>query len=399
MDVFGKCRGYRDDKALKDMGLYPYFKVIQGRPAANEIVCGGRRILMAGSNDYLALATDPRLISAATAALRRHGTGNSGSRVTNGTLALHEELEGRLAEFLGHQAAIVTSTGYQANLALAPLFGTHDVLLADRSIHASFLDAVRLGKARLIRFRHNDMTQLSRLLNETAPETSTPAGGRLIATEGMFSTSGDLCDLPGIAKLAQQHGARVALDGAHDIGLIGDNGRGAAEYYGLQSAVDLHTLTFSKCFGTIGGAVAGPDEVIRYLRHHAHSTVFTASLPAGDTAAALAALDIIRTEPERRRRVLATAEHLGAELDALGFTTTRAGTPTIPVHVGDALLCFQFWTELFNEGVFTNAMVPPGVPEGESLIRVSVTAAHTRSQIDRILQAFATTGRRLHLIG
>jgi len=393
MDVFGKCHAFRDDKAVEALGVYPFYKAISERPAPNEIVCGGRRVLMAGSNDYLALATDPRPAAAATEALRRHGTGNSGSRMANGTLALHEELEALLAEFLGHESAMLTSTGYQANLALAPLFGPDDVLLADRAMHASFVDAVRLGRSRLLRFRHNDMEHLGRLLTETSPDS-----GRLIATEGMFSTSGDLCDLPGIGKLAGRHGARVVLDGAHDIGLLGENGRGAAEYYGMPSAVDLHTLTFSKCFGTIGGAVAGPEEVIRYLRHHARAAVYTASLPAGDTAAALAALDIIRTEPERRRRVLATGERLGAGLDALGFTTTHAGTPTIPVHVGETLRCFRFWTELFGEGVFTNAMVPPGVPEGRALIRVSVTATHTPAQVDRILEAFATAGRRLGLI-
>ena len=393
-DVFDKCRSWPDYDIITGLGLYPYHRRIDERTGPNEVSVGGRTVLMAGSNDYLALSADPRTRAAAAEALARFGTGTSGSRLTNGTLALHEELEAALAGFLGHEAALVTSTGFQANLALAPLLGPGDVLLADRYIHASLIDAARLGRARLRRFRHNDMAHLGRLL-----EAADPGAGLVILTEGMFSTTGDLCDLPGIGKLAAQYGARVVVDGAHDVGVLGPGGRGAAEHYGQAHAVDLHTLTFSKCFGTLGGAVTGPEEVIRYLRHQARAAVFSASLPAPCAAAALAALDIIRTEPERRRRVLATAERVGSDLAALGFDVGRDGTPTIPVHVGDTLACLRLWKELFQEGVFTNAMIPPGVPEGHALIRVAVTATHTGAQVDRLIEAFDTAGRRLRMIG
>ncbi|GAA2449574.1 pyridoxal phosphate-dependent aminotransferase family protein [Actinomadura vinacea] len=393
VDAFGKCLSWREDEIAARMGVYPYYHAIEERTGLNEVRVGGRTLLMAGSNDYLALSTDPRTKAAAAAALRRFGAGTSGSRLTNGTLALHEELEAGLADFLGHEAALVTSTGFQANLALSPLLGPHDTLVADQHIHASLIDAARLGQARLRRFRHNDMAHLGRLL-----DAAEPGDGLIILTEGMFSTTGDLCDLPGIGKLAAQHGARLILDGAHDIGVLGPGGRGAADHYGQLPAVDVHTLTFSKCFGTLGGAVTGPERVIRYLRHHSRAAIFSASLPAPCAAAALAALEVIRTEPERRRRVLAIAERLGAELAALGFDAGRDGTPTIPVHVGDTLPCLRLWTELFEEGVFTNAMVPPGVPEGRALVRVAVTAAHTGAEVDRIVDAFAAAGRRLRLI-
>jgi 8-amino-7-oxononanoate synthase len=355
---------------------------------------GGRDVVMAGSNDYLALSTDGRLKAAAAVATERWGTGNSGSRVLNGSLEVHEELEARLAAFAGTEAAMVTTTGFQANLCLSPLLGTSDVVLADQYIHASMIEAVRLGHARMRRYRHNDMAHLQRLLHKADPDA-----GLLIFTEGMFSASGDLCDLPAIVRLARRHAARVIVDGAHDIGLLGRDGRGVAEHYGQESAVDLYTLTFSKCFGTLGGAVAGPERVIRYLRHEARAMLFSASLPAACAAAALTALRIIREEPERRRRVLASAERLRAGLSDLGFDVTPSVSPTIPVHVGDTLLCCQVWRELLSEGVYTNAMVPPAVPPRMALIRTSVTADHTDAHLDRIVHAFATVGRRLNLTG
>ncbi|MEV0829536.1 aminotransferase class I/II-fold pyridoxal phosphate-dependent enzyme [Nonomuraea rubra] len=392
-DPFSKCR-LPEAEALAASGLYPYYLPVEERPGGGEVVVGGRRVLMAGSNDYLALADDPRLKEAGAEALRRLGAGNSGSRVLNGTLALHETLERELAAFLGHEAAMVVSTGYQANLALSALFGPRDVLYADRRIHASLIDAARLGQAALRRFRHNDMTQLAGML-----EAADPAAGAIVLTEGMFSVGGDLCDLPGITKLAARHGARVVLDSAHDAGLLGAGGRGAAEHHGLQSAVDVQTVTFSKCFGTLGGAVAGPYHVVHYLRHSARSALFSASLPPACTAAALAALDIVRTEPERRRAVMCNAERLRSGLVALGFGIAPGGTPTVSLRVGDRLTCCRFWAGLLEEGVLANVMLPPAVPEGEALIRLSVTAAHTGGQVDRILGAVASVAGRLGLLG
>lgn len=391
-DPFSKCRLPGEIEALIAPGVYPFYVPVEERPGGGEAVVGGRRVLMAGSNDYLALSGDPRLKEAGARALRRLGAGNSGSRALNGTLALHQRLEEELAAFLGHDAVMVVSTGYQANLALSALFGPRDLLLADRDIHASLIDAARLGLAPLRRYRHNDLDQLERLLAE-----ADPAAGVLVLTEGMFSVGGDLCDLPGIVKLAERHGARIVLDSAHDLGLLGPGGRGAAEHFGLQPAVDVQTLTFSKCFGTLGGAVAGPGHVIAYLRHSARAALFSASLPPACTAAALAALDVVRTEPERRLAVLSAAERLRSGLAALGFAVPAGGTPTVSLRVGDAMTCCRFWSGLLEEGVLANAMLPPGVPEGRALIRLSVTAAHTAAQVDRILDAVSAVATRLSL--
>ncbi|WP_160150542.1 aminotransferase class I/II-fold pyridoxal phosphate-dependent enzyme [Nonomuraea solani] len=389
-DAFSKCRLPQDEEAILSSSLYPYYLPVEERPGQGEVTIGGRRVLMAGSNDYLALSDDPRVKAAAADALLRLGAGNSGSRILNGTLALHQSLEEELAEFFGHEAAMVVTTGYQASLTLAPLFGPNDVLLADQHVHASLLDAAHAGQARLRRYRHNDMTHLARLL-----ETVEPDQGAIVLTEGMFSVGGDLCDLPGVAKLAAPYGARIVVDTAHDAGLLGPDGRGAAEHHGLQSAVDVQTITFSKCFGTLGGAVAGPRHVIDFLRHRARAALFSASLPASCTAAARAALDIIRTEPERRQTVLAAAERLRSGLVALGFAIAPGGTPTVSFVVGDVVLCCRFWAELLEEGVLANVMLPPSVPGRKAHLRVSVTAAHTTAQVDRLLNAIATVAGRV----
>ncbi|MEU6719126.1 aminotransferase class I/II-fold pyridoxal phosphate-dependent enzyme [Nonomuraea sp. NPDC046802] len=391
MDAFSKCRLSPDIEALVASGHYPFYLPVEERLDDGEVVVDGRRVLMAGSNDYLALSNDPRVKAAGVDALCRLGAGNSGSRALNGTLELHRTLEAELAAFLGHEAAMVVSTGYQANLALSPLFGPRDLLLADRYIHASLIESARLGQAELRRYRHNDVAQLGRLLEGADPEA-----GRLILTEGMFSVTGDLADLPAITGLAALHGARVILDSAHDAGLLGAGGRGAAEHHGAR--VDVQTVTFSKCFGTIGGAVAGPRRVIDYLRHCARSALFSASLPAACTAAALAALGVVRAEPERRRRVLAAAESLRSGLAALGLPVTPGFAPTVPLVVGDPELCCRLWSELLREGVLANAMLPPSVPEGRALIRLSVTAAHTEAAVARLLDAVATAAERLGLV-
>ncbi|MFI7134481.1 aminotransferase class I/II-fold pyridoxal phosphate-dependent enzyme [Nonomuraea sp. NPDC050153] len=389
-DAFAKCRPPQEVPALLAEGIYPFYQPVHERLGDGEVIIDGRRVLMAGSNDYLALSDDPRLKAAGAEALRRLGTGNSGSRVLNGTLESHRRLEGELADFLGHEAAMVVSTGYQANLALSPLFGGGDVVLADRHVHASLIEALRLGQAGLQRYRHNDMAHLAELL-----AAADPAAGLLILTEGMFSVTGDLGDLPGVADLAIRHGARVILDSAHDVGLLGAGGRGAAELLGRQSAIDVQTLTFSKCFGTVGGAVTGPAQVIDFLRHRARAAMFSASLSPSCTAAALAALDVIRAEPERRLRVMAAARRLRSGLAALGFPLSAAQTPTVPLEVGDAVLCCRLWKDLFDQGVLANAMLPPSVPGGRSVLRLSVTAAHTDAQVDRILEAVAAAFGRL----
>jgi 8-amino-7-oxononanoate synthase len=391
-DVFAKCREYSADRDATGAGIYPYYHPISGWLGPAEALVHGRRVIMAGSNDYLGLARDPRVVAAATEAVHRYGATCSGSRLLNGTLQVHERLEQRLARFLRREAAVVVTTGFQANLALAALLGRADTVFADRENHASLADAVRLGHATHRRYPHRDFDHLDRMLAAAGP------GGRMIVTDGVFSAGGDLCDLPGLVKLARAHQARLVLDGGHDIGLLGRHGRGTPEHFGLEDEVDLVTVTLSKSFGSLGGVLAGPAEVIRYLRHHARSLIFAASVPPANAAAALAALDILEAEPDRRRRVFDLAEVLHNGLRALGFHTGASQTPIVPVHIGDSARCMRFWTELLAAGVFGNAMIPPAVAEGGALIRLSVTADHTGEHVGRIVDAFAAVGRRLGVV-
>ncbi|CAL9546950.1 8-amino-7-oxononanoate synthase [Streptomyces sp. enrichment culture] len=386
-DVFGKERSALH-RLVAQSASRPYYRPLTARGA--EVELDGRTVVMAGCNDYLGLSADPRVTEAAARALRRYGVSCSGSRVLNGTLALHEELEGRLAAFVGGEAALVTTTGFQANLALAALLDERDAVFADMSNHASLVDAVRLGGAAHHRYRHRDLGHLGRLL-----AASEPGRGRLIVTDGMFSMEGDLCPLPGIVELARRHGARLVVDGAHDIGLLGARGRGVSEHFGLIGEVDLVTGTLSKCFGSVGGMLVGPASVVEHLRHSARSVLFSAAMPPASAAAALASLRIIESEPERRRRVFGHARRLLAGLRSLGWDTGDSTTPVVPVYVGDSRLCLRVWQELLDAGVFTNAVVAPAVARNRALIRVTPQAVHTDDHISRVLDAFARVRRGL----
>ncbi|GGM51169.1 2-amino-3-ketobutyrate CoA ligase [Longimycelium tulufanense] len=392
-DIFGRCRAWSAYRAQLDPAIYPYFRSIASRQDGTEVEVDGRRLIMAGSNDYLGLSCDPRVIDAAARALARFGTSCSGSRLLNGTLTLHEELESEMARFLGRSAAVVVTTGFQTNLAVAALLDRDSVVFADRHNHASLVDAVQLGASKHRRYRHNDMAHLRHLL-----ETTESAGSRLIITDGAFSMGGDICDLPQIVKLAQMHSARVVVDGAHDVGLLGERGRGVAEHFGVEEQVDLVITTLSKCFGSLGGVFAGPAEVIDYARHHARSIVFAASLPPANVAAALAALRILESEPERRRRAFQVAEQLNNGLRAVGFNTGDSVTPVVPVRAGSKLECLRFWSELFAAGIFVNAVLPPAAPEGTAVIRITLSALHTDQHIDRIIEECTAVGRRLGFI-
>ncbi|MCI0383802.1 pyridoxal phosphate-dependent aminotransferase family protein [Streptomyces sp. CNQ085] len=388
-DVFGKERSALHRLAAQSESR-PYYRPLSPRGA--EAGIDGRTVVMAGCNDYLGLSADPRVTEAAARALRRYGVSCSGSRVLNGTLAIHEELEGRLAAFVGGEAALVTTTGFQANLALAALLDGRDAVFADMSNHASLVDAVRLGGAAHHRYRHRDLGHLDRLLASCGPA---PGPGRLIVTDGMFSMEGDLCPLPGLVELARRHGARLVVDGAHDIGLLGAGGRGVSEYFGLTGEVDLVTGTLSKCFGSVGGMLIGPASVVEHLRHSARSVLFSAAMPPPSAAAALASLGIIESEPERRARVFAHARRLLAGLRSLGWDTGDSTTPVVPVYVGDSRLCLRVWQELLEAGVFTNAVVAPAVARNRALIRVTPQAIHTDDHVTLVLEAFARVRRVL----
>ncbi|HVG63744.1 MAG TPA: aminotransferase class I/II-fold pyridoxal phosphate-dependent enzyme [Hyalangium sp.] len=392
-DVFDKCRNWKDYRIAKATGLYPYFRSIEASHGATEVEIEGRRVIMVGSNNYLGLSADPRVKEAATKAVEKFGTTCSGSRLLNGTLALHEELEAKLAKFLNREAALVISTGFQTNLALSSIFGRHDIVFSDRQNHASLVDGIRLGFSTERKFRHNDMEHLEQLLSAADPEA-----GKIIVTDGVFSMEGDLCNLPRIVELAKKYNARVMTDDAHSMGVLGEKGRGVPEYFGLEAETDLTMGTFSKSFASLGGVLAGPFEVINYIRHKARSVIFSASMTPASIAAALKALEIIETEPQRRARLLDIAEKMHNGFRAMGFDTGVSVTPVVPVHIGDQVKCFRFWKALHEAGVFANPVIPPAVEAGHALIRTSFMATHTDAQLDRVLDTFEKIGRRMEVI-
>jgi len=393
-DVFDKCPAFKDDKIAKAAGLYPYFRPIEASHGSTEVDIEGRRVIMVGSNNYLGLAGDPRVKEAALEAIRRFGTTCSGSRLLNGTLTLHEELESRLAKFLGRGAALACSTGFQTNVAtVSAILGRHDIVFTDRQNHASLVDGVRLGFAEEKRYRHNDMAHLEALL-----EAADPEAGKIIITDGVFSMEGDLCNLPKIVELAQKYRARVMTDDAHSMGVLGTHGRGTAEYFGLEAQTDLVMGTFSKSFASLGGVIAGPYDVINFIKHRARPVVFSASMTPASVASALKALDIIEAEPQRRTRLLDIAEKMHNGFRAMGFDTGVSVTPVVPVLVGDQVKCFRFWKALFEAGVFTNPVIPPAVEPGHALLRTSYMATHTDAQLDRVLEQFEKIGRRMSII-
>jgi 8-amino-7-oxononanoate synthase len=389
-DIFAKCGRYTAAKEMIDRGLYPYFQPIESSEDT-EVVIRGQRLIMVGSNNYLGLTHHPYVLEKARDALYRYGSGCTGSRFLNGTLDLHEELERRLAKLMGSESALVFSTGYQTNLGVISALCTRGtVIVHDRLNHASLLDGAQLASGELVRYAHNDVKALRRALERNAG-----ANGILIATDGVFSMEGNIVDLPTVLDLAEEFGARVLVDDAHSVGVLGDHGGGTGEHFGVQHRVDLTMATFSKSFASIGGAVAGPEEVIHYLKHHARSLIFSASMPPSAVATVLACLDVMEAEPERRQTLWANAGYLRNGLTSLGFDVGVSETPIIPVTTGNIEHTFVFWRELFDAGVFTNPVLPPAVPESACRLRTSVMATHTTDQLDKVLDAFARVGRKL----
>jgi 8-amino-7-oxononanoate synthase len=373
-------------------GWYTYFQPIASAQEP-EVKVGRRRMVMIGSNNYLGLTTHPKVVEAAHDAIRRYGTGCGGSRFLNGTLDLHEAVERKLARFKRKEAALLFSTGFQANLGvLSALGGKGDVLVTDRLDHASIVDGCRLAFSETCRFRHNDMADLERTLIQAGDRA------KLVVVDGVFSMEGDIAKLPEIVKLSRRYGARIMVDDAHATGVLGKNGRGTAEHFGLEDEEDLVMGTCSKTLATVGGFVAGPADVIHYLRHRARSLMFSASLPPSCVATIGAALDVIDAEPERRERLWENARRMQREFTALGFDIGLSETPIIPVILGDDRITFEFVTALRSEGVFANAAVSPAVEKGHALIRTSYMATHTTKHLDRVLSAFRKVGKRLGVI-
>ena len=391
-DLFDRCRRFTAAREMIDRGLYPYFQPIESSEDT-EVVIRGQRKIMVGSNNYLGLTHHPYVLERAREALYRYGTGCTGSRFLNGTLDLHGELEERLARLMGQESALVFSTGYQTNLGvISTLVGRGSVAIHDKLNHASLVDASMLAGGEMARYPHADMDALRRLLEASAGK------GMLVVTDGIFSMEGDIAPLPAIVALAEEFGARVMVDDAHSVGVLGEHGGGTAQHFGLEDGVDLVMATFSKSFASIGGAIAGPADVIHYLKHHARTLIFSASMPPSAVATVLACLEVMEREPERRERLWDNAGYLRGGLQSLGFDTAESETPIIPVSTGHMEHTFIFWKALFDAGVFTNPVLPPAVPESACRLRTSVMATHTREQLDQVLDAFARVGRNLGII-
>ncbi len=393
MDLFDKCGKFDRANELRRNGVYPYFLEISENHT-EEVEIDGRRYVMIGSNNYLGLTHHPKVKAAAIAATERYGSGCTGSRFLNGTLSVHVELERELARFFQKEAALTFSTGFQVNLSvLSTIAGKGDWIFCDRENHASIYDGCRLSFATLKKYRHNDMEDLERQLAQ-APDSA----GRLIVVDGVFSMKGDLVDLPNVVRLARKYGARIVLDDAHGIGVLGHHGRGTAEHFGLEDEIDLIVGTFSKSFASLGGFVAGRADVIHFVQHLGRSMIFSASSTPASAAAALASLKIIESEPERRERLWRNVRRMCTALTELGYDVSESQSAILPIPIGEDPETFQFWRALHDAGIFTNPVVSPAVPPGEGLIRTSFMATHTDEELDRVVEVFARIGRACGLV-
>ncbi|NIA25980.1 MAG: aminotransferase class I/II-fold pyridoxal phosphate-dependent enzyme [Gammaproteobacteria bacterium] len=391
-DVFEKALTYDRARQAREAGFYPYFLPLQSNEGP-EAIYQGRRILMFGSNNYLGLTTHPKVREAAMNAIAELGTSCTGSRFLNGTLEMHLELERQLAEFVGKEAALVFSTGMQTNLGtISALIGRSDTVFLDKDDHASIVDAARLGWGRIKRFRHNNLGDLERQFLSTPDDR-----GRLVVVDGLYSMEGDLVPLPEMLELSHRYGARVMVDDAHGMGVMG-GGRGTAAHFGVVDETDLIMSTFSKSFASLGGFIAGDTQVVDFIQHHARALIFSASIPPSNAAAALAALEIMRSEPERVERLQRNGERWRSGLQHLGFDTGNSVSPIVPVIVGDDMVTFGMWRMLLDEGVYTNPVVSPATPNGRQLLRTSCMATHTNDHIDKALEAFEKIGRLANLI-
>ena len=393
MSIFDKCFAFTRAEEAQQLGLYPYFTPIQ-EVSGNKVIIDGKELIMVGSNNYLGLLDHPKVKQAAKEAIERYGVATCGSRFLNGTLDIHVELERRLAEFMQAEAAVTFSTGFQTNQGIiATLVDKGDFVITDRMDHASIIDACRLSYGDVHWFKHNDMADLERVLASLDKEA-----GKIIVVDGVFSMEGDLTDLPGVVELAKKYDCKILVDDAHGIGVMGINGRGTAEHFGLEDQVDLVMGTFSKSFASLGGFVAGPQKVISFIKHHARALIFSASITPASVATALATLDLIQNEPERRERLWAITEKMRTGFQAMGYSTGPTQSPVIPVETGDDGKTFMLWKALREQGIFTNPVIYPAVPHGQALIRTSYSATHTDEELNTVLDCFERGGKMLGII-
>jgi 8-amino-7-oxononanoate synthase len=396
LDLFKKAYEFTRADDVKKSGLYPYFRAIEENEGP-VVQIEGRKVIMAGSNNYLGLTAHPKVKEAAIKAVEKYGTGCSGSRYLTGTLDLHIELESRLAKFFNREAVLLFSTGYQTGQGIIPtLVQRGDYVISDKDNHACLIAGNLMAKgatAEFVRYKHNDMDDLERVISKL-PDN----GGRLIVSDGVFSTGGEIVDLERLNKIAKTYGARILIDDAHAVGVIGKGGRGTASEFNLDNQIDMTMGTFSKTFASLGGFVAGEERVINYIKHNSLALIFSASPTPSSVAATLAALDILEAEPERVTKLVRNAGKMRTGLKDAGFTVLEGRTAIVPVIVGDDNLAFKMWRMLFDAGVFVNVFISPGVPPGRQMMRTSYMATHEDEQLDKILDIFSDTGKKLGLI-
>jgi len=394
-DLFAKCQTFKDAKRVQAAGVYPFFRPIEAT-CGSGVISHGRRRVMIGSNNYLGLTHHPRVLAAAKSAIDHYGTGCTGSRFLNGNLVLHEQLEQELASFLGREACLVFSTGFAANMgSISCLVGRKDVIYCDRENHASIVDSTQLAMGDTIKFRHNDMVDLERLLVSTREKYQ----GALIVADGVFSMSGDIFKLPEAVALAKKHQCRLYIDDAHALGVMGPKGQGTESHFNMLGAADLVMGTFSKSFASIGGYVAGSAEVIHYIKHKARSFIFSAAMPPAAAATALECLRIVQEDTSRHARLWNNARRMNQGLSQMGYDTLNSSTPIIPLVIGNDDTAFQFAQNLYDRGVFATPVVRPAVQEGGALIRTSYMATHTDEDLDYALNTLHLLGKNFRIIG
>lgn len=391
-DIFEKCLSFHEANDLKEAGVYPYFHRVESQQGPETIVEGKKKVVVC-SNNYLGLASHPKVIEASMEAAKKYGTSGTGSRFLNGTSDLHEKVERKFAKFVNKESAVLFTTGHHSNLgAIASLVGKGEIVITDKLDHASIIDGCRLSFGEMVRFRHNDMADLERQLSKHQGKAM------LIVVDGVFSMEGDIANLPEISRLAKQYGARVYVDEAHSIGVIGKNGEGTGSHFNMEKDVDVLMATASKSLASIGGFIASRNEVIDYIKHAARPMIFTAALPPACVGAIDAALDLIVQEPERRIKLMDNANKMKAAFQSMGYNTNHSQSPIIPLTVGSDLVAFKMWRMLFDEGVFASPVVTPAVPEGQAIIRTSYMATHTDEHLSFILDKFSKVGKALGVI-
>ncbi|MCW8806183.1 MAG: pyridoxal phosphate-dependent aminotransferase family protein [Ignavibacteriaceae bacterium] len=396
MDLFTKCFEFTRADEIKALGVYPYFRPIEENEGP-VVQIEGRKVIMAGSNNYLGLTAHPKVVEAAVKAVEKYGTGCSGSRYLTGTLDLHIELEERLAKFFNVESVLLFTTGYLTAQGVIPtLVGRNEYIISDKDNHACIIAGNLMAKGatgNFLRYKHNDMDDLQRVIEKVPAEAA-----KFIVSDGVFSTGGEIVDLPRLNEIAKKHKARIMIDDAHSVGVIGKGGRGTASEFNLENEIDLTMGTFSKTFASLGGFVAGPERVINFIKHYSLALIFSASPTPAAVAAALAALDILEKEPERVQKLISNANYMRKNLKEKGFNVIEGRTAIVPVIVGNDEIAFKMWRLLYDNGVFVNVFISPGVPEGRQMMRTSYMATHEKEHLDEIIHQFEKAGKTLGLI-